>query len=249
MSYQNSYIEDFFGLDSAEALIEQIDRLITEIDSDPIPRQQENLQQAGAAKKRKTALSMISNTLFYGLLLFVIVLAFSSTGSNGNPRNFLGYSYMRVLSDSMQSEIPKGSLVITKQVEESAINVGDDITFFVTKNTTYTHRVIEIHEDYQSTGQRGFVTQGIENDYPDPDVVLAENVMGVVLIHFAGVGDIMKKVADNVWLVLAMFVLLMVFVTAICIYIKERKKAPSKPRKRKKRPKSASYTKHQTALV
>ncbi|MFQ9797865.1 MAG: signal peptidase I [Clostridia bacterium] len=106
----------------------------------------------------------MGEVVFYGLLLLLIIAAlFVRTTSDGAPKSLAGYSGMIVLTESMQSEIPKGSLVIAQQVDPETLQIGDDITYMANQTTSVTHRIVGIIENYENTGQRAFQTQGIMN--------------------------------------------------------------------------------------
>ena len=154
----------------------------------------------GNGKRTKTpgrAGKLIGEIIFYGLLLLlVIVTLFIRTTGDGAPRSFAGYSGMLVLTESMQSEIPKGSLVIAKQVDAETLQIGDDITYMANQTTTVTHRIIGIIEDYEDTGQRAFETQGVMNAQPDGQLVPAANVVGKVVFHSEALGQIAQFLSD-----------------------------------------------------
>ncbi|MCL2300273.1 MAG: signal peptidase I [Firmicutes bacterium] len=143
---------------------------------------------APPAKKqmRKKIWGILSACLFYGVLLCLVGGAFLL--SQGDKKPILGYSFMNVLTWSMQSEIPQGSLVVLKKVDPGAIRITDDITFMRDPETPVTHRVIGIVEDFEGTGERGFETQGVDNDTPDFEIVGAANVIGAVKFHIPKVG-------------------------------------------------------------
>ncbi|MCL2864815.1 MAG: hypothetical protein FWE25_04640, partial [Lachnospiraceae bacterium] len=102
-------------------------------------------------KKRVYKKLQINGVLFYIVLVAVLVGVFFLTREEeaGIPRHIAGFSVTRVLTGSMQSEIPQHSLIITRQVDPQEIRVGDDITFLVSETRTMTHRVILIYEDYR----------------------------------------------------------------------------------------------------
>jgi signal peptidase I len=143
----------------------------------------------------------VADVLFYTALLAVLVVGLVFGAQGG--RNLFGYSLFTVLSGSMQREIPQGSLVIVREVKDMAdIQVGDDITFMKDKDTTVTHRVERIFEDYEGSGERGFETKGLENPLPDKEIVYAANVLGRVVYHIAGVGDTLVWIRDR-WILVA----------------------------------------------
>ena len=146
---------------------------------------------AKAGPKKGRAGKIIGECVFYGLLLLLLLGAvFVRTTSDGSPRSLAGYSGMIVLTDSMQSEIPKGSLVITKTVDPQSLQIGDDITYMANQTTSVTHRIVGITENYENTGQRAFQTQGIMNREPDKQTVPAINVVGKVVFHSEVLGTV-----------------------------------------------------------
>ena len=150
---------------------------------------------APAARPERRLGKIISNVLFYGLLLCLVGGAFLL--SQGDKRPIFGYSFMNVITGSMQSVYPVGSLVVIREVGRDAIRIGDDITFVRKDETAVTHRVIGITEDYEETGERGFETQGVDNDVPDFEIVREVNVVGVVKFHVPRVGQWLEWLRGN----------------------------------------------------
>ena len=167
--------------------------------------------------RKKQAAKIISEILFYSVLLLIILAAlFIRTTDGGAPRTLAGYSAMIVLTESMQDVIPKGSLVVTKSVDPADIQVGDDITYMANRTTSVSHRVIGIIEQYHDTGERAFETQGVMNAMPD-SLVPAANVVGKVIYHSQTLGAVASFI-KTYWPVLA-FVLA---VGAILSYVLRR---------------------------
>jgi signal peptidase len=85
-----------------------------------------------------------------------------------------------VLTGSMRPDIPEGSLVVVKPADPATIGVGQVVTYQLEsgKSASVTHRVTEVSQAIN--GDRLFVTQGDANDVPDPDVVRAEQIVGVL---------------------------------------------------------------------
>lgn len=161
--------------------------------------------------------TLASTIVFYVTLVVVVVGAFivAGSGSNGVPQNVMGFSTMTVLTRSMQDVIPQHSLIITRRVPPESIQIGDDITYLVRGNMTVTHRVIEIHENFQNSGMRGFVTQGVMNSSPDSDVVLAANLVGRVVFHNLFLGRMVAFFRSNVLIAVGLVLMLMIFNVAL----------------------------------
>jgi len=154
-------------------------------------------QQGG----RKVFLRKTSDILFYAVIACILIVTLAFGGETYEGFHLLGYSGFMVLSGSMQREIPEGSLVITKSVDPSVIEIGDDITFVKDDNITVTHRVVNIIEDYQDSGSRGFQTKGLENPNPDSDVVHAGNVIGLVKLSIPELGYILSYASKHIGIV------------------------------------------------
>lgn len=146
--------------------------------------------------------------LFYGVLLVVVVVVLVWKGNTtSSVRTFAGFSAFTVLSGSMEKEIPKGSLILVRQVDPNTLQVGDDITYMKDAETTITHRIVEIIEDDPQTGQRFFRTQGIMNAEPDQELVAAVNVVGKVVFHSYAAGQV-ASVVSRYWHLVMLFLLL-----------------------------------------
>lgn len=173
-------------------------------------------------KKKNKVISIILDILFYALLVALVAGAALFARQNQAQKNdggIFGYSYYQVLTTSMQSEIPQGSLVLVHQGTDD-IQVGDDITFMVSETDVATHRCIEIVDDYNGTGMKAFNTQGVDNPHPDGHT-MENNVIGKVVFHVPYLGKILALIADNlVWFVIGM-VSVMVLISALRTLLEE----------------------------
>jgi signal peptidase len=93
------------------------------------------------------------------------------------------YSYS-VRSGSMSPAIDAGDAVVVADRPTDAIQVGDVVTFVPTgfsstSDVRVTHRVVAVHD--RSDGVY-FETKGDANEDPDPRLVPAERVVGVVVL-------------------------------------------------------------------
>jgi len=174
--------------------------------------------------KKKFISSFLPGFLFYFVLACTVVVAFAGAGRSENgPRNIFGYSYFTVLTGSMEKEIPRGSLVLTKKVEPGELQIGDNITYLKTSDMTITHKIVGIYENYDKTGQRGFQTQGVENQKPDDEIVLAQSVVGKVVYSLPGAGDLLKKLSENLLPAIIFIVLLLILSFTLQIFFGIRK--------------------------
>lgn len=168
-------------------------------------------------KKKRKKFAWLFDVAFYLLIIAVVLGAFLiRSSSGGKPFSFAGYSAFTVLTSSMEDVIPKGSLVITKSVDASTLQIGDDITFMSGPTSTITHRIVDIEEKYAETGARAFKTKGTMNKQED-DWVPAVNVVGKVVYHNKTIGDIANFIKTN-W----PYILFVVIVLGVLFYVLKR---------------------------
>ena len=115
--------------------------------------------------------------VFVLLVIFVILVQriFNNQVSIGSYRMFT------VVTGSMEPVYNVGDVVISKEVEPSTINKGDDVVYLGEKNDfkdkIVTHRVIKIEN---KDGEYYFTTKGVANDYSDP-VISSDQIYGKVV--------------------------------------------------------------------
>lgn len=127
----------------------------------------------------KKMLKIISNLItgiLFLLLIFMIFVVVSSKASGGQP-SFLGYQLKTVLSGSMEPTFKTGSIIAIKPLQNPTdLNKGDVITFMLGNEDTFaTHRIVEV---IKNDNQVMYKTKGDNNDNADPDLTLAQNVVG-----------------------------------------------------------------------
>jgi signal peptidase I len=198
----------------------------------------------GMSVRKARARSRFTGFLLYAALIAAVLGAYLfHNGTDGAPQDFLGYSAMTVLTPSMQGEIPMGSLVVTKKVDRSALNVGDDITFLKKDKTTVTHRIVEVFANYEGTGEIAFRTKGVENDYTDRDIVMGYNVIGKVIFHSQAAGRAVSFVKGHVIVIAVMAALLV----GLAVVLGAIKRTPTGPKR--KRPRRAGVKGKQLATA
>lgn len=189
--------------------------------------------------KKKKAATIISEIVFYLVLVVMVLSALAFGAGNNGTKKIFGYSYANVLTTSMQTEIPKGSLVLIRETAPDTLNVGDDITYITETNTTVTHRIMEIYENYEDSGMRGFTTQGTENPMPDKEVVFAENVIGKVIFSVPKVGSVLLYLKQNFIVAIGLFLVVIGLFFSVKTFFKyqdkEKKQSPASKTKKPKR--------------
>ncbi|MGG2016106.1 signal peptidase I SipW [Bacillus sp. S10(2024)] len=126
----------------------------------------------------KLVRKVISNIISFVLFTIMVVLAFvviSSKASGGDP-TVMGYQFKAVLSGSMEPTFLTGSVIAIEPTKDgSKYKKGDVITFKEKDNKIVTHRIIDVKN---INGKVAYETKGDNNNGPDLNPVLSENVIG-----------------------------------------------------------------------
>ena len=133
----------------------------------------------------KKALNIIKTTIVWLIVLLAVSMMIftvvSVTTFNRNDRDLFGFKMYIVNSDSMSAtDFNAGDLILVKEVDPSALNVGDIITF-MSQDTdsfgeTITHKIRKLTTDAE--GNPGFITYGTTSDTDDETVVTYPYILG-----------------------------------------------------------------------
>lgn len=212
--------------------------------SDEVPITEIDKNKHSPPTKKKKAVTVISNIMFYIIIATIVFGAFLlRSAKNGKPMMIGGYSAMTVLTGSMEDVYPQGSLIITKTTDTDKLKIGDDITFMTGESSSITHRIIGITENYADTGERGFETQGVMNSKPDKDIVAAENVVGRVIFCSKILGDIAAFITKNWPFLLFVVGVMIALLTFLEWNAKKAEKAETVNTEKIATPKPSSHTK------
>lgn len=108
----------------------------------------------------------------------VVVLVLSIIGAGF----FLaGYRAHFVTTPSMGTELPVGSLAVTKPVPIRDVETGDTVTVRGANDTTHTHNVVEMMD-------QSAITQGVLNGAPDAAAATDDNLEGKVFFFEPSIG-------------------------------------------------------------
>lgn len=155
--------------------------------SPPRPIRTRNVEKE--ARPRARPLRHAGSVLLNVLIVILLVSALLLRASPGEPpRSVFGFSIFRVLTSSMQREIPKDSIIITRRVDPLTLEVGDTITYLRADFNTVTHKIMKVYPEGGPGDVVAFQTKGVENNLPDADLVLAPNVIGKVVFHSSALG-------------------------------------------------------------
>ena len=169
------------------------------------------------AKKVFKVISSLITWVLFLLLIFMVFVVISSKASGGEPQ-FLGYQLKTVLSGSMEPTFKTGSIIAIKSVDDSTSLKKDDvITFMESEEKLVTHRIIEVVGNGEQTMYK---TKGDNNEDPDTNPVLPQNVVGKysgVTIPYAGYLIDYAKSKNGSALMLILPGLLLIIYSAVSI--------------------------------
>ena len=129
--------------------------------------------------KVRKSLKIISNAL----VILVAVVAFLLHGFR-----LFGLQPYTVLSGSMESVYPTGSLIYVAKVDPAELKVKDIITFRMAGGMIATHRIVELVPDETNPDITRFRTKGDENDSVDGALVDFNSVVGKPLFGIPYLG-------------------------------------------------------------
>lgn len=168
-------------------------------------------------------LRIIGNILYYVLVVLVLLIlavVILQRVTNNNA-SIGGIRIFNIVTESMVPEYKVGDILVSKSIEPSEIEVGDDLVYLGEKGSfqgkIVTHRVIEIE---QQDGEYKFHTKGIANTEEDP--VVSENQVYGIIIYKAHILSFISKIINNLY---GFYFLIFVPLTVLIIvkFIKIRK--------------------------
>lgn len=158
-------------------------------------------------KKRSNWLIAIASIILIPILIINLWIIIQAKTNSGEIPSFFGIKPFIVLSGSMEDEIYKGDLIITKIVDPETVEIGDVIAFRDEENTVTTHRIIDA---VTKNGERYFITKGDNNKVQDRNLVELSDIEGIYLFRIPAVGTLMNTLAKP-----TTFIILIVGITVL----------------------------------
>lgn len=151
--------------------------------------------------KENKALKIIGNILYtisFILVLLILIVVLIQRFSDNNVA-IAGIRIFNVATGSMEPKYNVGDVLISKEVDPSEIEIGDDITYEGEKGSfdgkIVTHQVIEKKEE---NGKYTFVTKGIANNEADPEI--SENQVYGKVIYKSVILSFISNITRNIYL-------------------------------------------------
>lgn len=167
------------------------DRLWEEIDNLPSPEElfriDENKSEAVSANGQKPIpcykeVKERSYIVWISLLLLVLILS---------NLEWFGLHVYCMVSDSMESRLPKNSLVLVKKVDTEKLKTGDIITFINGEGLCVTHQIADIQGDKEQGEELLFLTKGTENRNIDKEAIKSSQIVGRTVFYIPYIGKLM----------------------------------------------------------
>lgn len=166
------------------------------------------LEQYEGEKLKKTNTKLWVKILQYvvvcvlAFLVLACISVFIQTKVNPNKiPSIFGYKPFVVLSGSMEAEIFRGDLAVTREVDAKSLQKNDIVAFRDAENHVVTHRVVDIVD---VNGEKRLVTKGDNNNNNDSDTVGMKDVEGKYLFKLSGFGNLVMIMQEPVTLIIVL---------------------------------------------
>ncbi len=146
-------------------------------------------EKESKSDKKKITKGYIVSSVILGTAVLIALYITIQTLAFGYTRAF-GYSFFRVVTGSMEPEIPVNSVIVCKNVDINTVKEGDVISFKSLEPENYgaiiTHKVVAVKHN----GEGGVMleSRGTANNTSDRYYVTAKNFIGKVVKNFGREG-------------------------------------------------------------
>lgn len=109
----------------------------------------------------------------------------------------MGFSILRVLTGSMEPEIPENAMLLVRKTDPETLKAGDVISFYSTDplldGALNTHRILRVERE---GSQIRFITKGDANPAEDQQNVDAGSVVGKVIFVSTAIGKLVRLISN-----------------------------------------------------
>ena len=180
-------------------------------------------------EKRSLVIKKTLGALWWVLIIGLAILMFSIIGAKmrGEVPKVFGHSVMKIVSGSMETEIPEGSYILIKEIDPAEVKEGDVITFFSSDYAIYglpnTHRVVE--PPIVTDGGIEFVTRGDANPTNDKVTARGDRLIGIYVRRLDGLTEFASALDGGGMMILMLVLEAFIFAMAAWMFVKAKKKA------------------------
>lgn len=171
-------------------------------------------------KKISNIAIIIAIVILTPIFLMNLWIMFQAKNDPDKIPSIFGYKPFIVLSGSMETQIHKGDLIISKNVDPSTLKINDIIAYRDIEGTVTTHRIIDI---VNNDGQNLFITKGDNNNTQDQNLVEYNDVEGVYVLRIPGVGSIMDGLSQPTTIIIILLAITLIFVIGFTISTKKQR--------------------------
>lgn len=175
---------------------------------------------AAAAKK-------IIGVIWWVIIIGLGLLMFSIIGAKmrGEVPSIGGYSIMKIISGSMEDEIPEGSYILIREIDPAEVGEGDIITFYSSDYMIYglpnTHRVVE--PPIVTDGGIEFVTKGDANPINDKVTAKGEDLIGIYVRRLDGLTKFSNALEGGGMFIIMIVLEAFIFAMAAMMFLKNKR--------------------------
>lgn len=161
-------------------------------------------------KRRKNKVNTLSKILYVILIILIynLVLVGISFISKQDFNGVFGYKAFNITTNSMEPNINKGDIIITKKVKNEDKLKKDDIITFWQDDEIITHRIIDITE---TNGEKRYITKGDNNNIPDLEKISFSQIEGVKVISIPYLGKIVEALENKIIFFIILLLILLIY--------------------------------------
>ncbi len=170
-------------------------------------------------------LIIIACVILVPMLVMNLSIMFQAKTKKDVVPSIFGIKPFIVLSGSMETEIHKGDMILTKIVDPASLGVDDVIAFRDAEGTVTTHRVIDVVVE---NGETFFITKGDNNSTQDKNLVELSDVEGLYIGRIPGIGSMMDSLSEPTTIIIVVLGITMIFVIGFSISNKKQREIERK---------------------
>lgn len=159
-----------------------------------------NIKKGKKVKIVKKILTIVIMIILCSILFVSGVILINSYVKPNEVPSFFGWKPFIVLSDSMETQIMTGDVVVIKEMDTKELKENDIIAFKDNDNIVITHRIIEIIKDKNENIE--YKTKGDNNKDEDDGYVKPEQIEGIYKFRIGKLGNLALFVQTPVGMII-----------------------------------------------
>lgn len=146
---------------------------------------------------KKISLGILNVVSILCIVLSVLILLTVIFTGKGKAPKIMGYTLFRVMTGSMEPQIPVNAMIMVKEVSPEQLKEGDVISFYSRdpslQGQVNTHRIVSIE---QVDGEYHFRTRGDANNVEDKYETLQGDLIGKVVYSSYRWGQVVRLLSN-----------------------------------------------------